>query len=78
MPKLNGCSAGGLHAREVKGKVRTKCDLDMVSEVDAFVNSWVALVVDGEWRLVDVQFAAVSVSGGGAGDWQLLDNTGKV
>ena len=69
-------SAGGLQAREIKGKVRTKCDLDMVSEVDAFVNSWVAVAIDNEWRLVDVQFAAVSVSGGGAGDWQLIDDTG--
>ena len=71
-------SAGGLQAQEVKGKVRTKCDLDMVSEVDAFVNSWVAVVIDNEWRLVDVQFAAVSTSGGGDGDWQLIDDTGKV
>ena len=69
--------AGGLEAREVKGKVRTKCDLDMLSEVDAFVNSWVGVFVAGEWRIVDIQFAAVSVSGGGPGDWQLID-TGKV
>ena len=67
-----------MQVQEIRGKVRTKCELNMVSEVDNVINSWVALVIDGEWRLIDVQFAAVKVSGGGQGDWELIDDTNKV
>ena len=62
----------------IEGKVRTKVAIDADEALtDGHANDWVAVVVDGEWRLVDVMFAARSQSTD-PGDWELIDDNGQV
>ena len=62
----------------IKGKVRTKLSLEEPEELgEGFMNDWTAVVVDNEWRFVDVNFAARNESGGDPGSWELIDDNGK-
>ena len=62
----------------LKGKVRVKCSLDMTSELESYTNDWIAIEIDDEWRLVDVHFASKQRDGSDPGDWELIDDDGKV
>ena len=44
---------------------------------EGFMNEWTAVVVDQEWRFVDVNFASRNESGGDPGSWELIDDNGK-
>ena len=39
-------------------------------------STWAAVLIDDVWRLVDVNWGARHVIGGGTGDWVLVDNNG--
>ena len=47
-------------------------------ESDPFVNDWLAVLIDNEWRFVDVHFASLASFGGDPGEWELFDDNGKV
>ena len=40
-------------------------------------SSWAAVLVDGIWRLIDVNWGARHVTGGDSSDWILVDNNGE-
>ena len=40
-------------------------------------SSWAAVLVDGIWRLIDVNWGARHVTGSDSGDWILVDNNGE-
>ena len=39
-------------------------------------SSWAAVLIDDVWRLVDTHWSSRHVTGGGSGDWLLVDNNG--
>ena len=41
-------------------------------------NDWVVVKLDGNWRIVDLLFASMSQTGGEHGEWELIDDNGKV
>ena len=57
----------------IEGLVRTVAD----ENYDYGTNSWVAVVVNGEWRLVDVFFAVEKESKTDR-NWELIDDGGQV
>ena len=63
----------------IEGKVRTEVTIKAAEALkDGFKNNWVAVVVDGEWRLIDVNFAARKDNSTDPGHWELIDYNGKV
>ena len=49
----------------------------VVDRVSNGTNEWVAVVVDGEWRLVDVLFSVVKEIETHL-DWEIIDDGGQV
>ena len=69
---------GGIQVHIIKGKVHTEPSLGEPKELaEGFMNEWTAVVVDEEWRFVDVNFASRNESGGDPGSWELIDDNGK-
>ena len=70
---------GGVQVHIINGKVRTAPSLGEAPELgDGHMNDWVAVAIDDEWRLIDINFAARKSKGGDPGDWELIDDNGKV
>ena len=40
-------------------------------------DDWVAVLLNKEWRFVDVYFEAQKAGGGNTGEWDLIDENGK-
>ncbi len=41
------------------------------------LHSWIAIVVNKEWRLVDPHWGSSHMEGGGTGEWLLMDDNGQ-
>ena len=59
------------------GKTKEVSVDNPVTLSENFMNYWNAVVVDGEWRLVDCFFAAQHQTGGSS-EWELIDDDGRV
>ena len=71
---------GGVHAHIIEGHVRVAPSLgESVAKLnEGYMNYWVAVVIDDEWRLIDIFFAASRQRQRERGDWELIDDNGEV
>ena len=71
---------GGVHAHIIEGHVRVPPSLGESGAKlnEGYMNYWVAVAIDDEWRLIDVFFAASRQRQREHGDWELIDDNGEV